>query len=130
MNLHAIVAPLVAAINPTQTVSIRVSTGFATNADGSRSPSYAPAYSAPAQVQAMSSRDLRQVEGLNLQGSMSAIYLFGDIEGIVRPLLKGGDLIDFPDGTTYLCVVALENWGASDSPSEQWSKVAAQLQVN
>ena len=128
MNLHAIVGPIVAAINPTQTVSIRISTGFATNADGSRSPTYAPAYSAPAQVQAMSSRDLRQVEGLNLQGSMSAIYLFGDIEGIVRPLLKGGDLITLADGSVYLVVVALENWGASGSPGEQWSKVAAQLQ--
>lgn len=128
LNLHAIVGPVVAVVNPMLTVTVQVSAGYTTGADGARTPAYAPAYSAQAQVQAMSSRDLRQVSGLNLQGSMSAIYLFGDIEGIVRPLVKGGDLINFPDGSVYLVVVALENWGATGSPGEQWSKVSAQLQ--
>ncbi len=130
MNLHAIVSPYVSVVNPPLPVMIQVSTGSTTAADGTRIPAYASAYAAMAQVQAMSSRDLRQVSGLNLQGTMVGIYLFGDIEGIVRPLLKGGDLITFPDGSIYLVVVALENWGATGSPAEQWSKVAAQLQVS
>jgi hypothetical protein len=128
MNLHAIAGPYISAVNPMLPVTVRVSLGSTTLPSGKRSPNYALPYRAQAQVQAMSSRDLRQVSGLNLQGSMSAIYLMGDIEGIVRPLVKGGDLITFPDSSVYLVVVALENWGASGTPTEQWSKVAAQLQ--
>ena len=128
MNLHAIVSPYVSVVNPPLTVTVLFSTGSAIGADGARTPTYAAPVTMRAQVQAMSSRDLRQVEGLNLQGSMSAIYLMGDVEGIVRPLAKGGDLITFPDGSVYLVVIALENWGAT--PAEMWSKVAAQLQVS
>lgn len=129
MNLHAIAGPYVAAVNPMLPVMVSISRGSTTLPSGKRSPTYALPVRMQAQVQAMSSRDLRQVSGLNLQGSMSAIYLMGDIEGLVRPLVKGGDLIRFPDGSVYLVVVALENWGATGSPAEQWSKVAAQLQT-
>ena len=129
MNLHAIAAPYVSVVNPTLPVTVRFSRGSTTLPSGKRSPNYAPPVRMRAQVQAMSSRDLRQVAGLNLQGSMSAIYVMGDVEGIVRPLLKGGDLINFPDGSVYLVVVALENWGDSRVPAEQWSKCACQLQT-
>lgn len=128
MNLHAIVSPCVAVVNPMLPVLVRVSDGLTTADDGTRTSSYATEYAAKAQVQAMTSRDLRQVSGLNLQGTLVGIYILGDIEGIVRPLVKGGDLITFPDGSVYLVVVALENWGAT--VPEQWSKVAAQLQVD
>lgn len=127
MNLHSIVSPIIAAVNPMLPVTVRISSGNATGADGTRTPSYATAYQARAQVQPMSSSDLRRVDGLNLQGTMVGIYLSGDIEGVVRPLSKGGDLITFPDGSIYLVVVALENWGAT--PAERWSKVACQLQM-
>ncbi len=129
MNLHAIASQYISAVNPMLPVTVRVSLGSTTLPSGKRSPNYALPVRMTAQVQAMSSRDLRQVSGLNLQGSLVGIYLMGDIEGIVRPLVKGGDLITFPDGSVYLVVVALENWGASGSPAEQWSKVAAQLQT-
>ena len=127
MNLHAIASPIVAAVNPMLPVTVRISSGNATAADGTRTPSYAAAYQARGQVQPMSSRDLRQVEGINLQGTLVAVYLSGDVEGISRPLTKGGDLITFPGGAIYLVVVALENWGAT--PAEMWSKVACQLQM-
>ncbi len=128
MNLHAIVSPIIAAINPMLPVTVQISDGLTTAPDGSRAPTYAAEYQARAQVQAMSSRDLRQVAGINLQGTMVGIYLSGDIEGIVRPLAKGGDLITFPDGSVYLVSVALENWGAANVPAEMWSKVACILQ--
>lgn len=126
MNLHAIASPFVAVVNPMVLVTVRISSGLTTAADGSRTPTYATSYQAQAQVQAMTSRDLRQVSGLNLQGTLVGIYLLGDIEGVVRPLVKGGDLITFPDGSVYLVTVALENWGAT--PAEQWSKLACTLQ--
>lgn len=127
MNLHAIASRYVAAVNPMLPVTVQISDGLTTAADGSRSPSYKRSYKARAQVQAMSSQDLRQVDGLALQGSLSAIYLLGDIEGIVRPHLQGGDLITFPNGDVYLVKINLESWGASGS-TNAWSKVACILQ--
>jgi hypothetical protein len=128
VNLHAIASPYVAAINPMLPVEVSISTGYSTGADGSRTPSYATPVAMLGQVQRMSSRDLRQVSGLNLQGTVSAIYLGGDIEGVQRPLVKGGDLITYPDGTVWLVILSLESWGAVGSPQEMWCKVAVNLQ--
>ena len=41
MNLHALVSPLIGAVNPNQQVAIRVSTGATTNPDGSPALEYA-----------------------------------------------------------------------------------------
>ena len=121
MNLNAIVTPLVAAVNPTQTLTVQVSTGYSTNADGSRVPSYAAPVSVQGQVQALSWGDLRQLDGLNIQGVKHAIYLNGDIEGLVRETNQGGDLITDASGNVYLVTTVLENWGV-------WTKVAATRQ--
>ena len=79
------------------------------------------AFVAQGQVQAMTAGDLRQVEGLNLNGTKRGIYLDGSINGVVRVYLKGGDLITFPDGSTWLVAMVLEQW-------PDWCKVAATLQ--
>lgn len=129
MNLHQIVAPYVSSINPPLPVTIMVSTGSTIGPDGTRVPSYAPPAQAQAQVQALTFRDLAQISGLNLQGTRRAIYLNGDVEGLVRSQGKGGDLITFPDGSVWLVALVLEAWGASGS-SDAWVKVACTLQNN
>ncbi|QPF81674.1 hypothetical protein IC762_17775 [Bradyrhizobium genosp. L] len=63
-----------------------------------------------AQVQALSGRDLRQLEGLNLQGTLKSIYLNGDLAGAVRVSVKGGDLVTLPDGSVWLVTVVPEPW--------------------
>ena len=73
------------------------------------------------QVQSLSSRDLRQLESLNIQGSLKAVYFYGSIDAIVRPTSKGGDLLILPDGSTWLTTVKLEDW-------PDWCKVAVTLQ--
>ena len=129
MNLQGITASAVSAVNPMVTAQLRVSTGNVTNPDFTISPSYAPAVPVQAQVQSLTYRDLQQTEGLNLQGTKKAIYLQGDVEGIVRPTNRGGDLITMPDGTVWLVVLVLESWGQNTSnTSEQWCKVAVVLQ--
>ena len=75
----------------------------------------------PAQIQALTFRDLQQIDGLNLQGDRRGIYFYGEIDGLVRPDNKGGDLITFPDGTIWLVAIVLEQW-------PDWCKVAATLQ--
>jgi hypothetical protein len=126
VNLHGIVAPYVAAVNPLLPVVVQVSTGSTIGADGTRAPTYST-IDLVAQVQALTFRDLQQISGLNLQGTRRAIYLFGDIEGIVRSTVKGGDIITFPDSSIWLVAMCLENWGA-DGTSDVWTKVVATLQ--
>jgi len=110
MNLNAIVTPYISAINPSETVTISPSAGYTTNADGSRVPLYGPPVTLRAQVQAMSFTDLQQVQGLNITGIKSAMYLSGDWNGVVRASQEGGDLITRADGTRWLINLVLEDW--------------------
>lgn len=193
MNLHAIVAPYIGAVNPLTLVVIRISAGRITGANGVPIPKYEtpgaltasiaagvlnvsavvsgilkPAQTitgagvAPnsmitaqlsgavggigsyqlsqiqtvgaiamsstlallAQIQPMTKSDLMQIDGLNVNGDKKAIYLNGAIDGVVRVKLKGGDLIDLPDGQTWLVVQNLEGFDATAG----WTKAAMVLQ--
>lgn len=77
-----------------------------------------------AQVQPLTTKDLRHLEGLNIQGVERAIYLYGHVDAVVRPEGKGGDLVivaDGPNPGTYLVTVVLEAWSG-------WCKVGVTLQ--
>ncbi len=124
MNLHSIVAPYIGVVNPLIPVQLQASTGYATNSDFTTTPSYAPAVTVLAQVQALSGKDLRQIEGLNLQGTLKTIYLNGEIDGVVRAQLKGGDLITLPDNSIWLVSHVLEPWNLTAG----WTKAIITLQ--
>lgn len=68
----------------------------------------------PSQIQPISTRDLTQLDGINLGGVHWKIYLDGQLDGIVRPELKGGDLIVIPPGIrhagTWLVVQVMEQF--------------------
>jgi hypothetical protein len=58
------------------------------------------------------------------------VYAFGDVEGVVRPDLKGGDVLLFPqtcgrDPQTWLVVHVFETW-APDAAG--WCSVLVALQ--
>lgn len=123
MNLHQIVSGVVSSVNPMQPVTLQSSTGYVTNPDGSRVPSYAPPITnLPAQVQELTTRDLRQLEGLNIQGSGRAIYMNGIVNGVVRVSKLGGDLITLQDGSIWLTTSILELWDTG------WVKCSITLQ--
>lgn len=71
-----------------------------------------------AQAQALTGKDIRQIEGLNLSGDMQTFYFEGRVDGLVRADSKGGDLITKPDGTVWLVGAVLERW-------PDWVKVVA-----
>lgn len=122
MNLHGLASGLIGAVNPAIPLTIQVSAGYATDAGGKRTPIYAvPSINIPGQVQSLTFSDLKQVEGLNLQGIKRAIYLYGRVDGLVREFNKGGDLITAPDGNIWLVALVLEYW-------PDWCKVAVTLQ--
>ncbi len=105
-------------------MSVQVSSGNKIQPNGTVAPSYAPAVTVLAQVQPMTWRDLQQVEHLNLQGTRKAIYLSGRIEGLVRELNDGGDLVTLPDGSVWLVAQVLEGF----SLTAGWTKCAITLQ--
>jgi hypothetical protein len=122
MNLMAAVAGSITAINPYVTVVLSVSTGSIQTPDYRRIPTYNN-FPVQAQIQALSNKDLRQLDGVNLGGEIRAIYLYGDVEGVVRAMQKGGDVITTSDGTEFLVTQVLETWGVG------WCKIAATQQT-
>jgi hypothetical protein len=134
MNLHAIVNPIIQVINSNVPAWVRYSTGSLINIDGTQTPTYSEPVLVSAQVQNLTYRDLTQIEGLNLQGTKRAIYLFGPMDSVERLTCDGGDLILFPGrvgslpaGTTWLVAQTLEDW--LNMP-DCWTKVAATLQMD
>jgi len=109
VNLHGIAAPYIGAVNPLVTISIQRSTGYTKNAAFEQVPTYATAVDVLAQVQSLTADDLRQVEGLNIQGEKRAVYINGRVDGIIREDRKGGDLITWNE-IVWLNVHVLEYW--------------------
>jgi hypothetical protein len=110
LNLNHVAAAIVSAITPKQLVSIQLSTGATTQANLTRTPTYEDPVSVLCNIQALSQGDLRQLDGVNLQGSHRAIYIDGAIQGTSRPYLKGGDLVTMADGSTWLVTKNAEPW--------------------
>ena len=130
MNLQSITSGVVSAVNPMVSVSVQISNGSTVNADYSRTPAYLPAIILQGQIQSLTFSDLRQLEGLNIQGSKRAVYLQGDIEGLLREKNKGGDVLTMPDGTIFLVTIVLENWNPPDANIVGWCKVAVTQQMS
>lgn len=124
MNLHGIVRGVITAVNPDTPVTVNVNQGNVPAADGTQTPAIT-AFSRMAQIQALDSRDLRQIEGLNLQGIVRKFYFYGEVDGLVRMLNKGGDSIVVADGSpntgTWLVNQISEQW-------PDWCCVIATLQ--
>jgi hypothetical protein len=121
VNLHQIVAGAVGAVNPLVPCDLRLSVGYTIMPDGSQAPQYAAFAGVLCQVQELTSRDLRQLDALNIQGSMRSIYLNGQWFGVVRVGARGGDLLTMADGTVWLVTAVLEIW-------PDWTKISVTLQ--
>lgn len=109
MDLHGLVRGAIGVVNPFETVAVSFSTGYAINGDGTQVPSY-DAEPLDAQVQALGYRDLLQIASMNIQGTRRKLYVEGEVDGIVRLLNKGGDLITRSDNTVWKVVFQLEQW--------------------
>ncbi len=122
MDLRGIANGVTTTVNPNETVTVLRSTGFTTGAGAKQVPSYAAPVSGPAQIQALDADDIKQLDGLNIQGTIRAIYLRGTLAGVVRPNQTGGDLVKRKnDSETWLVVKVLESW-------PDWTKAAIVMQ--
>lgn len=129
MDLRGIANSVSNTVNPNITVTVQRSTGYTMTAGRKQAPSYAVGVTGPAQLQALDAVDLKQLDGLNIQGMVRAIYLRGTLAGVIRPDGVGGDLVQIAAQPgvpglavgTWLVVKVLESW-----PS--WTKAAIVLQ--
>ena len=126
LNLHGAIRGAVTAVNSDETVAVSTSTGSAPS--GAGDGTFVPTYStAPfsAQVQPLSGRDLRQIASMNLQGTLKKMYLYGDVEAIVRNVAKGGDLVTRSDGSVWKTTIVFEGWDTVD-----WCAIGCTLQTD
>lgn len=125
MNLHAIAGPIVSAVNPWQAAQWKASTGYTKDASYKQMPSYAAPVDVMVQMQALTFKDLQQVAGINLNGEARAMYLNGNVQGVLRPDGQGGDLFILPDASVWLVVHILEPWNRTAG----WIKCAVVRQT-
>lgn len=120
MDLHTIVSGAISQVNAFVPATLRQSTGYTTAADGTQVPSYTETQMM-IQVQGLSGDDLKQMDGLNIQGTKNAVYLSGpDWNGAVRVGKQGGDILIF-NNQIWLVIQQLEGW-------PNWVKLAVVLQ--
>lgn len=122
MDLRGIANAVTSTINPNETVAVLRSTGYTIGAGAKQVPAFAAPVTGPAQVQALDANDIKQLDGLNIQGTIRAIYLRGTLAGVVRPNQTGGDIVKRKNETeSWLVVKVLESW-------PDWTKAAIVLQ--
>lgn len=109
MDLRTISNAVSNCVNPNVIVSVQRSTGYTVGTGLRQIPTYAAAVSGPAQLQALDGADLKQLDGLNIQGVIRAIYLRGALAGVIRADSTGGDLVTI-NSQVWLVVKVLETW--------------------
>jgi len=125
INLHAVVRPLITAVNADIPATLRRSDGYTTLPGGKREPKYIDS-TGRIQVQALSSSELEFMNDLQAMGVKRKVYMYGDWGGPVRADQTGGDMLVFPyRGTTstWKIVTEFETW---DGPG--WCCVGVVLQ--
>lgn len=130
MDLRGIANAASDTVNPNIIAGVQTSTGYTIDPDSlDQVPAYAAAVTGPAQLQALDGSELRQLDGMNLQGVLRSIYLRGVLAGVIRPDSKGGDLITIaaqanvpaPFVGVWLVVKVFESWPL-------WTKAAINYQ--
>lgn len=127
MNLRNLVNGVTSSVNPNVLVDVLKSTGYTIGTGGRQVPAYAPAVNGPVQIQALDGDELKQLDKLNIQGTIRGLYANGFMAGVIRPNETGGDLVritdmpGFPGVRNWLVVTVLESWPT-------WTKVAIVLQ--
>lgn len=126
MNLNAIANAATRSITPNVIGLVQHCTGYTVDptGDGSQIPVYDTATDVQLQVQALSNKDVRQLDALNIQNVFKAVYVNQKVDGVDRTTGQGGDLLIF-DGFTWLVVIVLEEWTGPG-----WTKVGVAKQLD
>lgn len=127
MNVFGMANTAIQVVNRNIPATWRRSNGYLIDDDGIQIPQYLNT-AVSVQVQAISGDALTFSEGLNIQGVMRSVYMFGNVQGVVRSDERGGDLLLFPQTPgdpvqTWKVVTVVETW-------PDWAHVIAVLQTD
>jgi len=125
MEIRGIANSATSSINDNQIIVWQQNKGYTTDATGHRTPLITNV-SIKAQIQAVSAQALKHIDALNIQGVMRSVYMFGNVQGVVRADQKGGDILQFPQVKggqvkNWLVIDVAETWPT-------WAHVVVVLQ--
>lgn len=128
INVRGIANAAIQSVNPNIEAQYRASVGYTTTPSGKQTPNYAASVPVQIQAQAVRGKDLDHVNNLNLEAIYKNVRMWGNTQGVERPLAKGGDLLTFPNvpganASVWLVVAVLETW-------PQWCSVIVQMQTD
>lgn len=127
LNLHSLVSPLVAVVHPEEEVTLYQSTGQE-NVHGTIKPKYAAPQQVRAQVQSVGDAALSHADKVGQNDVTRHFYLFASPRnapaGVVRPLARGGDMIQRKNTTWWLITATPEEFSRAG-----WVCVRGTLQV-
>lgn len=109
MNLHEVVSSAINAINPFQEISITSRGGYFTNEYGEREALDNETITVMADVQPISSEDIKFINNYNQSSIYKSFYVSSDVHGINRPMAKSGDIVKW-NGQTYYVSSLKEGW--------------------
>ena len=126
IDVHALANSAIQPVNQDiPVIWIRSTGGYTTDAVGHRTPITA-SQTVNANVQGLSAKDLEHTDGLNIQGVMRSVHLYGNVQGIVRADQQGGDILQFPEAPggpvrNWRVTLVMETWA-------NWCRVIVTLQ--
>lgn len=123
IDVFGIAGRLITPVNPRIVATVKVSNGYVVD-DNFQAVSQDLRLTADIEVQALSTSDLQHVQNINQQSDLRAVYVFGGIKGLNRPLQTGGDVLTFY-GSDWKVVQVLEEWG-----NAEWSKLVVARQID
>ena len=123
MNLNALANRLTAGINPNVTATLRVSTGYTTDAAYRQVPSYADPVDITVQVQALTKKEIEHFDSMNFSNAVLSVYANRQLTGVDRTKGSGGDLLTI-DAESWLVIAVLEGWTGAG-----WCKAALARQM-
>lgn len=85
MNLRGLANSMTQAVNPNIPVTVSISSGYAKNPLTLRQEPVYTTYPAQGNVQALDADENKQISNLNIQGTIRAVYLYGNVSGVIRP---------------------------------------------
>lgn len=108
MNIRGIANMAIQTVNPNIPVVVKLPNGFTVDPVSRRQVPVYTSTDATGQLQALDGDDLKQIAGLNIQGAVRAMYLYGSVAGVIRP-----------DGSSQSHVVFTSN-EAGVTKSREW----------
>ncbi|MDR2075658.1 MAG: hypothetical protein LBP61_01810 [Desulfovibrio sp.] len=128
LNLHSLARGAISALHPEVPARLYQSAGQVTGEDGAVKGVYAPGVPVSAQIQSEGPTALAHADRVGREEVSRKLYLFSEpgrrVAGIVRPLARGGDMLQLEDGTWWLVEGVIEDFTLSG-----WACVRATMQV-